>query len=453
MNTSWRISRRTLLRGIGAAVALPALDVMMPNTARAVAEADAALPRRMAYLFFPNGVPTGTWFPPKVTDDGALVGLNEWMSPLQPFRDDIVIPTNIWTPMGTGHVEGPVAWLTEGGYDERRVSASGISVDQLAAKHIGDKTLLPSLELSVKGEGFFSNDLPRNAVSWNEKGMPLVREIEPRVVFDRMFSRTSGGLSTQTVMDSVLADARSLQKYLSAADRKRLDQYFESVNALEKRIHFAERHTTQIARDKALTDTLTVPAPGIPSNHESYIRLMFDLIVLAFQTDATRVCTFMLDHEQSNRYLDFIGNVKGTWHALSHYQNATGMTEDDDGKTSWESVEQKRAMYAEVNRWHHRQFAYLLGRMKSIQEPDGRTLLDNSMLVYGSSLGDGHDHGKNHLPTVIAGRAGNTIKTGRQIEFKKPQDLASVHLAFLHRMGVQVESFGLAKGPMEELAG
>ena len=129
------------------------------------------------------------------------------------------------------------------------------------------------------------------------------------------------------------------------------------------------------------------------------------------------------------------------------------MTEDDDGKTSWESVEQKRAMYAEVNRWHHRQFAYLLGRMKSIQEPDGRTLLDNSMLVYGSSLGDGHDHGKNHLPTVIAGRAGDTIKTGRQIEFKKPQDLASVHLAFLHRMGVQVESFGLAKGPMEELAG
>jgi len=452
MSKPLRISRRTLLRGIGAAVALPALDVMMPIASKAAASAPV-LPRRMAYLFFPNGVPEGTWFPKNVAKDGTLLELNEWMSPLESYRDDILIPTNIWTPSGSGHVEGPAAWLTEGGYDEQRVSARGISVDQLAARRIGDNTLLPSLELSVKGEGFFSNDLPRNAVSWNETGMPVVREIEPRVVFDRMFSRPSGTVTTRSVMDSVLADAQSLRKYVSAADQKRLDQYFESVNALEKRIEFAERQTSEVARDRALTDTLTAPAPGIPSDHRAYLSIMMDLVVLAFQTDATRVCTFMLDHEQSNRYLDFIGNVKGTWHALSHYRNATGMTEDDDGKTSWESIEQKRAMYAEVNRWHHRQFAYLLGRMKNIQEPDGRTLLDNSMLVYGSSLGDGHDHGKNHLPTIIAGRAGGTIKTGRQLEFKKPQDLASVHIAFLHRMGVPVESFGLAKGPMEELAG
>jgi hypothetical protein len=354
--------------------------------------------------------------------------------------------------MGNGHVEGPVSWLTEGDFDPRKITTGGISVDQLAAKHIGDQTLLPSIELSLKGEGFFSNDLPRNAISWSENGMPIVREIEPRVVFDRIFSRASGGATNRSVMDAVLADARSLQKRVSSADRQRLNQYFDSIRALEKRIAFAERHTSQVADDRALTDTLTPPSPGIPSNHESYIRIMMDLIVLAFQTDATRVCTFMLDHEQSNRYLDFIGNVKGTWHALSHYQDASGKTEDDDGKTSWESVAQKRAMYAEVNKWHHRQMAYLFERMKRIPEPDGRSLFDNSMIVYGSSLGDGNEHGP-ILPTIIAGRGGGTIKAGRQIKFKKPKDLATVHLAFLQRMGIKVDKFGLATSPMEELAG
>jgi hypothetical protein len=183
------------------------------------------------------------------------------------------------------------------------------------------------------------------------------------------------------------------------------------------------------------------------------MQLMMDLVVLAFQSDATRVCTFMLDHGQSNRYFNFIDNVTGTWHALSHYRDASGMTEDDDGKTSWESIKQKRAMFAEVNRWHHRQMAYLLGRMKSTAEPDGQTLLDNSMIVYGSSLGDGHEHDEHHLPTIIAGRGGGTIKTGRQIKFDKPQDLGSVHLALLQRMGVTLDRFGTAKAPMAELAG
>ncbi len=129
------------------------------------------------------------------------------------------------------------------------------------------------------------------------------------------------------------------------------------------------------------------------------------------------------------------------------------MTEDDDGKASWESVEAKRANFAEVNRWHHRQMAYLFGRMKGIREPDGRTLLDNSMIVYGSSLGDGNEHEKNNLPVVFAGGGGGTIKTGRQIKFDEPKDLASVHLAFLQRMGVEIDKFGTADGPMEELDG
>lgn len=451
MNDCSKISRRTVLKGLGAAIALPALDVMSTNAAFGGEPSAAA--RRMVYMFFPNGVPDGTWYPERVDDTGRLVALNKWMSPLEPFKNDILIPTNIWTPLGNGHVHGPAAWLSEGRFDERTINAGGVSVDQLAARHIGSKTLLPSLELSVKGEGFFSNDLARNTISWNDDGQPMVREIEPRVVFDRMFRKASGSVTNRSVMDAILEEARSLRKYVSKADRKRLDQYFESVRALEKRIEFAERQTTSMANDKALTDALTVPEPGIPSIHKDYLRIMFDLIVVALATDATRVCTFMLDHEQSNRYLSFIGKVQGTWHALSHYKNASGMTEDDDGKTSWESVDQKRDMYASVNRWHHQEFAYFLGRLKSVEEPDGRSLLENSMIVYGSSLGDGNEHGKNHLPTILAGNGGGTIKTGRQLDFKDPQDLAGVHLAFLQRLGVDVAAFGSAKAPIEGLAG
>ena len=163
----------------------------------------------------------------------------------------------------------------------------------------------------------------------------------------------------------------------------------------------------------------------------------------------------MLDHGQSNRYFNFIEGVKGTWHALSHYGNASGNTEDDDGTTSWDSVESKRAMYSEVIRWHHKQFAYLLERLQSIQEPDGSTVLDNSMLLYGSSLGDGDEHDENDLPTIIAGGGAGTIRTGRQLKFDRRTDLSKVHLSFLHRCGVKEEKFGTATnrfGPMDFLS-
>ena len=152
------------------------------------------------------------------------------------------------------------------------------------------------------------------------------------------------------------------------------------------------------------------PEPGIPSDHEEYVRLMMDLMVVAFQSDATRVITFMLDHGQSNRYFNFIPNVSGTWHALSHYKNASGKTEDDDGVTSWSSPEEKQRMYSEVIRWHHQQVAYLLERMKSVREPDGRTLLDNATVLYGATLGDGNEHDPHDLPTLVAGRGGDTIR-------------------------------------------
>ena len=440
-------SRRTILRGIGATVALPLLDAAPAfGQGRLLTNQN-----RLAYLYFPNGIPRGIWYPEKTGVNGELIRLNEWMSPLEPFKEEIIIPSNIWTPEGNGHVEGTPTWLTGHDYDSRGVNAGGVSADQIVARHLRDQTLLPSLELSTKGEGYFSNSLPRNAISWSAPDRPMTREIEPRTIFDRMFSTKSSVNSNRSVMDSVLADARSLSSVVSAADSLRLDEYFESIRALERRIEFAERQSTEMLNDRALTDTLVAPTPGIPADHESYVRLMMDLMILAFQSDATRVITFMLDHGQSNRYFNFIPEVDGTWHALSHYQNASGMTEDDDGTTSWESVEQKRAMYAEVVRWHHSQVAYLLGRMKNIREPDGNTLLDNSMILMGGAIGDGNEHDASHLPTLLAGRGGGTIKTGRYINHDEPTDLASIHVALMQRMGVPIERLGTAGSTYEGL--
>ena len=440
-------SRRTILRGIGATVALPLLDAAPAfGQGRLLTNQN-----RLAYLYFPNGIPRGIWYPEKTGVNGELIRLNEWMSPLEPFKEEIIIPNNIWTPEGNGHVDGTPTWLTGHDYDSRGVNAGGVSADQIVARHLRDQTLLPSLELSTKGEGYFSNSLPRNAISWSAPDRPMTREIEPRTIFDRMFSTKSSVNSNRSVMDSVLADARSLSSVVSAADSLRLDEYFESIRALERRIEFAERQSTEMLNDRALTDTLVAPTPGIPADHESYVRLMMDLMILAFQSDATRVITFMLDHGQSNRYFNFIPEVDGTWHALSHYQNASGMTEDDDGTTSWESVEQKRAMYAEVVRWHHSQVAYLLGRMKNIREPDGNTLLDNSMLLMGGAIGDGNEHDASHLPTLLAGRGGGTIKTGRYINHDEPTDLASIHVALMQRMGVPIERLGTAGSTYEGL--
>ncbi len=454
MDKSWKVSRRAVLRGLGAAIALPFLDVMGPLAIPAVSARAAATSRRntrVAYLYFPNGIPRGIWYPSKMSPRGRLERLNEWMSPLEPFKEDLVIPSNIWTPLGNGHSTGTATWLTGANYSRRRVEEAKVSVDQLSAKHVGQDTLLPSLELQTKGEGYFSNSLPRNTISWSAAGVPVVREIEPRAVFDRMFRPPSGGASNRSVMDLVLEDARSLRKSVSQVDQRRLDEYFESIRALEKRIEFAEKQTEARRGDRALTDTLVAPTPGIPSDHGEYMRLMMDMIVLAFQSGATRVCTFMLDHGQSNRYFNFIPEVKGTWHALSHYKDASGETEDDDGITSWGSVEAKRAMFAEVIRWNHRQVAYLLGRMKEINEPDGGTLLDNSMIVLGSSLGDGNEHDENHLPTLIAGRGGGAINTGRYIEFEKPTDLAKIHVSGLRTLGIDIDRFGTGDGPLEEL--
>ena len=214
---------------------------------------------------------------------------------------------------------------------------------------------------------------------------------------------------------------------------------------------FAQRQSARAGRNEALTRSLTRPSAGIPTDHGEYLRTMFDIVTLAFWSDATRVCTFMLDHGQSNRYFNFIDGVQGTWHALSHWKDASGNTEDDDGITSWKSPEEKRNQYNAVTRWHNEQVAYFLGRLKAIQEPNGGSLLDNAMILYGSNLADGHEHGSKNLPLLLAGRGGKTIDSGRHIVYSKDTSASNLHLSILQRLGVPVREFGESNSPMEEL--
>jgi len=446
-----KLTRRSILHGLGATVCLPWLETLAAASDSAGRLPGAAGSRvRAAYLYIPNGVADGGWDAAKVDDEGRLLALNKWMAPLEPYRSDLLLPRNVWTPRGNGHSAGTATWLTGHHYDGKRIDAGGASVDQLAASKIGGSTLLPSLELSLRGEGFFSKSLSRNTLSWLSGRQPASRETVPRVVFDRMFR---GGGRTETersVLDLVLGPAGRLRREVSDADGRKVDEYLDAVRSVEKRLEFAEKKSKAVSDDRALTDTLTRPAPGIPTDHQEYIRLMLDLVVLAFWSDATRVVTFMLDHGQSNRYFNFVPGVKGTWHALSHYRDFSGKTEDDDGITSWGSLEEKRDMYNEVTRWHNAQVAYLIGRLKGVPEGEG-TLLDSSMILYGSSLSDGHEHAAKNLPLLLAGGGGGTIRGGRQIRFEKPRSMSDLHLSMLHRLGASVDEFGGSDTPMTEI--
>ena len=447
-----RISRRTVLRGTGAAIALPLLDIMGAPVSAKTGNPQPETTKnnnRIAYLYFPNGVAKGSWEPEKIAEDGSIKKLNRWMQPLEKVKEHLIVTSNLWTPRGNGHGAGTATWLTDGGYDGRKIEVNGMSVDQIVANKVGDQTLLPSLELSIKGEGYFTGNLPRNSISWLNRKTPLSRETEPRSVFDRMFRTSDGTGIDQSVVDMVIENARSLQRSGSRADRRKIDEYLQSIRSIEKRLAFADERVNQALHRGELTDTLTRPEPGIPTNHFEYVRLMIDMMVLAFWADATRVCTFMMDHGQSNRYFDFIPECKGTWHALSHYRDISGRTEDDDGKISWDTMESKRNMYNRVTRWHHEQFAYLVNRLDNLREPTGETLLQNTTLCYGSSLSDGHAHGERDLPLIIAGGGGGAFKGGQHLKCQRPTSMSKLHLTLMETMGVKLSEFGGEQSPLK----
>lgn len=435
-----------MLRGVGAAISLPLLDVMESPLQGSVSKPASAV--RAAYFYFPNGVADGAWGVEKADARGKILKLNKWMSPLESLKDDIIVPRNMWTPRGNGHGAGTATWLTGGGYDDRNISAGGQSADQIAAQSLQSETLLPSLELSLKGEGYFSNSLVRNSISWSSNG-PVPRDTEPRVIFDRMFRSGSGAASQRSVLDGVIEDARAMRRRGSTADQRKIDEYLEAIRAIERRIEFASQQKDRANQNPLLSQSLVRPSGGVPTDHGEYMRTMLDMIVLAFWSDATRVSTLMLDHGQSNRYFNFIEGVQGTWHALSHWKDASGKTEDDDGTTSWSSPAAKREQYNMVTRWHTEQVAYFLRRLKAIREPNGNSLLENSMVLYGSNLADGHEHGERNLPLVLAGGGGGSINTGRQLRFRSDRSMSDLHLAMLQRLDPSIKRFAESRSPME----
>ena len=325
------LKRRAVLRGMAAAVALPMLEIMEPVYAgvRPVV-ADEPQAKRVAYLYFPNGAAEGSWDPEKIGRRGELLKLNRWMKPFESLKEHLTIPRNIWTPRGNGHGAGTATWLTGSDFDDRRLTARK-SVDQVLASHFKDEVPIPSLQLSTQGEGFFAKSLNRNSLSWVNASRPASREFEPRVVFDRMFRSSNARFSDPNVTDQILDDVKRLKGIASAQDQLKIQEYLESIRSVERRMELASKKLKHL-KSRDLPIAFERPGPGIPQDHGEYIRLMFDMLTLAFWSDSTRVCTFMLDHGQSNRYFNFIDGVRGTWHALSHWRDASGRTEDDDGE-------------------------------------------------------------------------------------------------------------------------
>jgi hypothetical protein len=441
------ISRRTMLRGAGAAVALPWLEAMGPLTSWAATTPVArAAPNRMAFLYVPNGKNMADWTPKK---EGTGFDLPLILEPLKDFRNDFCVLTGLTAdkarPHGDGggdHARALAAFLT--GCQARKTDGTdiraGISVDQVAAARLADQTRLASLEIGTEhGAMAGSCDTGYSCVysstmSWRSATQPLPKEVNPKLVFERLFG--SGGTAERekrdakrrSILDFVREDAGGLRDRLGATDRRKLDEYFSAVRDVEKRIERAAKLPPVKVPD-------TKRPAGIPATYQEHIRLMCDLVVLAFQTDTTRVVTFVLANEGSNKPYPFIGVAEGH-HDLSHHGN--------DAK--------KKARIAQINRFHVAQLAYLLGRLKGIKEGDG-TLLDHCMIAYGSGNSDGNAHNHDDLPVLLAGLGCGTIKPGRHLRFAKETPLNNLWLALLDRVKINVGKLGDSTGQLKGLDG
>lgn len=439
-----------MLRGMGAAIALPALDAMLPSAA--FASTAAKPPTRMACLYFPNGVWMDAWVP---TETGADFAIPYSLEPLADFKNDINIISGLdkaASRRGDGHYAKTANFLTGEPVAKttgKDISAGGISMDQLAAQHVGGNTPLPSLELGIDPviSGIDSNvgftRLYGSYISWRNATSPVAKEINPRFVYERLFGEkdASGknigkerGEQFRSLLDVALEDAKDLRRKLGRDDQIKLDEYLEAVHKVEKRIEFAMKPDPREWKPEHPADVPPAPGQRVPGDFREHVKLMMDLMVLGFQTDSTRVMSFMFANDVSGRNFSFLDGVSGGHHDMSHHENK----------------EEKIKQYQEITRWHAAQFAYLIGQLRAIPEGDG-TLLDNSMIMFGSSISDGNRHDPNNLPLVLAGKAGGQFRTGQHIAKPKNTPLCNLYLSMLNGMGVEADTFGDSEGPLEEL--
>ena len=443
-----QLSRRTLLRGIGTTVALPFLDAMNPAFSAAPSRLGNQIPVRMAFSYVPNGIIMEDWTPAAA---GALKALPSILEPISEFRGDVMLLSGLTHNNGRALGDGPgdharaAASFLTGVHPKKTDGAdirNGISVDQVAAELLGGRTRFASIELGVEHGRLAGNCdsgyscAYSNSISWRGETTPMPPEVNPRLVFERLFGRPGDSDDPvarakrkryeKSILDFVQQDTRKLQSELGPTDRRKLDEYLTGVREIEKRIEAGEASAAQI------TPSMDRPS-GVPVDFAEHAKLMFDLQVVAFQTDQTRIATFMLAREGSNRTYREIG-VPGGHHGLTHHRND----------------EEKISKISKINRYHMELFSYFLKRLDSIQEGDG-TLLDHSMVIYGSGLADGNKHTHHDLPVLVAGRAAGGLHPGRHLRYDTETPMANLYLTLLDRMGVHPETIGDSTGRLEHL--
>jgi hypothetical protein len=431
---------------MGVAVSLPWLEVMGPMAAWADSPApDRAAPNRLAFIYVPNGKNMADWTPQR---EGADFDLPAILQPLAPVKDNLLVLSGLTADKarangdgGGDHARALAAFLT--GAQPRKTDGTdlraGISVDQVAASRIGEKTRLASLEIGCEHGAMAGNCdsgyscVYSSTMSWRSATQPLPKEVNPKLAFERLFATAPSAQRAQrdarrkSVLDFVREDSRDLAGRLGANDRRKLDEYFAAVRDIELRIERADKLPPVQAPN--------VPAPaGVPAVYEEHIQLMCDLLVLSFQADVTRVATFVLANEGSNKPYPFIEVPEGH-HDLSHHGN--------DGA--------KKAKIRQINTFHVKQLAYLLTRLQATPEGDG-TLLDHAMLAYGSGNSDGNAHNHDDLPILLAGGGCATLKTGRHIRYPDETPLTNLWLSMLDRMEINVDKLGDSSGALPNLS-
>jgi hypothetical protein len=435
------ISRRAVLRGVGAAMALPLLEAMTPLTAFGAPAAKT--PLRLAFCYVPNGKNMFEWTPNKL---GADFDLPATLTPLESVKQDVMVLSGLTLdkarPHGDGggdHARAMSSFLT--GCQARKTHGEdiriGISADQVAAQKVGSQTRFPSLEIGCEGgknsgncDSGYSCAYSAN-LSWRTESTPMSKEVDPKQVFERLFGTGKTDARDRykkSVLDLVAEDAQDLKAKLGATDQRKLDEYLSGVRELEQRVAKVQK-TPEVGQSSMARPT------GVPKEYEDHLKLMADLLALAFQADLTRVATFVFANEGSNRPYRFLDVPEGH-HDLSHH----------------EGKKEKLAKIQKINQFHVTQFAYLLGKLKAVKEGSG-TLLDNCMVVYGSGNSDGNRHNHDELPILLAGKGGGALKSGRHVRYKRETPLMNLYLSLLDRMGAPVDSLGDSTGRLPDLEG
>jgi len=441
------IPRRTFLRGLGVTMSLPLLDSMIP--AQTPLARTAANPKvRMGLCFIPHGAVMSNWTP---ATEGALT-LSRTLSPLEPFKQSVVVVSNLAHAMaapggpgdnGGDHTRSPAVFLN-GVHPKRTDGAdirAGVTIDQMAALKIGQETPLPSLELATEDfsglvgscdVGFSCTYM--NTISWRTPTTPLPMEINPRVVFDRLFGdgataeeRLARIEQQRSILDAVSSQVRRLEGKLGATDRNRVSEYLETVREIERRIQLSEKQNSNA--------DLSVPASpsGIPDDHQAHSKLMLDLMAISFQADITRISTFMMAREVSYRTFPMLGISEG-FHPASHHQNNAERLEN----------------LTKINTYHVSLIAHLLDRLKSTPDGDG-SLLDHSLILFGSGMSNSNVHNHSPLPVLVAGGAAGKLKGGRHVKYPENTPMANLLLTILQKAGIEQESVGDSTGPLLEV--